>query len=59
MDNQQIPRGSNKYLLEVKKCTLFNALDDGVEKTLGKFFTSAVSIDVCTALMTKIYSRQS
>ena len=33
-----LPRGSTKYLLEVKKIMFFNALNDGVDQTFGTFF---------------------
>ena len=41
-------KSSTKYLLEVKKCTFFNALNDGIDQTFGTFiFTSALSIELC------------
>ena len=34
-----LPRGSTKYLLEVKnKFTFFNALNDGIDQTFRTFF---------------------
>ena len=33
-----LPRGWTKYVLQLKKCTFFNALNDGVDQTFGTFF---------------------